>query len=123
MVYGADVRQRFFAPANAGDIAASRGLVCEGTAEDRSLAVWIRFRLEIQAGKIGRLRFRAFGCPHLLAAADRVAAELEGQPLEALRRVDWQALARALEVPREKFGKLLRIEDALAACYAQAQRF
>ena len=53
-----------------------------------------------------------------LAAADRVAGMLEGQPLAALDSLDMQALAAELELPREKFGKLLRLEDALMACRA-----
>jgi NifU-like protein involved in Fe-S cluster formation len=68
------------------------------------------------------VRFRAFGCPHTLAAADWVAALLEGSSVEALITVDWSALAGLLALPREKFGKLLRIEDALADCYAQAKQ-
>jgi NifU-like protein involved in Fe-S cluster formation len=122
MVYGAELRQRFFATARAGALTGSQGRLCEGTAEDQSLAIWVRFQLEVRAGTIGRVRFRAFGCPHTLAAADRVAAALEGRSVAALTEFDWPALAGALELPREKFGKLLRIEDALAACHAQAQR-
>jgi hypothetical protein len=33
------------------------------------------------------------------------------------RGLDVRALAAELEVPVEKLGKLLRIEDALAACW------
>ena len=122
MDYGSEVRQRFLSRARTGSLAAEARGLCEGVAEDRSLKVWVRFQVEVDEGRIGRVRFRAFGCPHTLAAADRVAADLEGRPVEALTAVDWSAVARQLEMPREKFGNLLRIEDALAACHAQAKR-
>jgi NifU-like protein involved in Fe-S cluster formation len=122
MDYSSEVRQRFSDRARAGEISGEAGDWIEGAADDRSLAVWVRFQVEVRAGEIGRVRFRAFGCPHTLAAADRVAALLEGRPLEALTTIDWPELARQIDLPREKFGKLLRIEDALAACYAQAKR-
>lgn len=122
MEYSTEVRQRFTAPARVGDASAVAGTWFEGSAEDPSLAVWVRFQVQVQSGTIRQARFRAFGCPHLLAAADRVAADLEGRPLDALTSIDWPALARQLAVPREKFGKLLRIEDALTACHARAKR-
>jgi hypothetical protein len=37
-----------------------------------------------------------------------------------LADIDLAALARGLGLPREKFGKLLCLEDALAACGVQA---
>jgi NifU-like protein involved in Fe-S cluster formation len=125
MDYSTEVRQRFAAPTRVGEISGeSTDTVesVEGSAEDPSLAVWVRFQIQIRSGTIRQARFRAFGCPHMLAAADRVAAELEGRPVDALKAIDWQLLAQELELPREKFGKLLRIEDALAACHAQAKR-
>jgi NifU-like protein involved in Fe-S cluster formation len=122
MDYSTEVRQRFTAPARVGDIPNGDADICEGSAEDRSLAVWVRFQVQVQAGTVRQARYRAFGCPHTLAAADRVAVLLEGRSLEDLKAIDWPALARDIGMPREKFGKLLRIEDALVACQAQAQR-
>lgn len=122
MDYSTEVRQRFAAPTRVGEISRDSGEPVEGSAEDPSLAVWVRFQVQIQSGTIRQARFRAFGCPHTLAAADRVVALIEGRPLDELRSIDWHLLARQLELPREKFGKLLRIEDALEACHAQAKR-
>jgi NifU-like protein involved in Fe-S cluster formation len=122
MDYSTEVRQRFTAPARVGAISPDTGDLVEGSAGDPSLAVWVRFQVEIRSGTIRRARFRAFGCPHTLAAADRIVAQIEGRPLDSLTSIDWHLLARQLELPREKFGKLLRIEDALAACHAQAKQ-
>lgn len=66
------------------------------------------------------MRFRAYGCPHTLAAADRMAEALEGRLVDELTAIDLNALAREIDLPRSKHGKLLRLQDALAACRAQA---
>ena len=60
--------------------------------------------------------FQAYGCPHTVAAASAVAEWLEGRPLAEARKLDVKAVCAELEVPVEKLGKLLRIEDAVAAC-------
>jgi NifU-like protein involved in Fe-S cluster formation len=122
MDYSAEVRQRFSAPTRVGEVPADSVEWVEGSAADPSLAVWIRFQVQLESGTIRQARFRAFGCPHTVAAADRVATEIEGRPVDYLQSIDWPLLARQLALPREKFGKLLRIEDALAACHAQARR-
>jgi NifU-like protein involved in Fe-S cluster formation len=122
MDYSSDVRRRFSAPARAGATPLGAGEVVEGAAEDRSLSVWVRFQVQLQGARIERVRYRAFGCPHTLAAADWIAGVLEGQSMDALKAIDLRAMARQVGLPREKHGKLLRIEDALAACYAQACR-
>jgi NifU-like protein involved in Fe-S cluster formation len=51
-----------------------------------------------------------------VAAASAVAEWLEGRPLAEARKLDVKAVCAELEVPVEKLGKLLRIEDAVAAC-------
>ena len=119
MDYSSDVRRRFLAPARAGTIPSDAANVVTGAAEDRSLELWVRFQVQVNGRTIERMRFQAFGCPHAIAAADLVASDLEGMPVDALVGVDLQALARRTALPREKFGKLLCIEDALAACHAR----
>jgi NifU-like protein involved in Fe-S cluster formation len=122
MEYSSEVRRRFLAPARAGDIPRDAGNVVEGAAEDRSLNVWFRFQVQLHGRLLARVRFRAYGCPHALAAADSIAEELEGRPVDALTGLDLAALAERISLPREKFGKLLRIEDALTECKAQFER-
>ena len=117
MDYSSEVRRRFRAPARAGELPPDAGDVVEGTAEDRSLNVWVRFQVQHERQTIRQVRFRAFGCPHTLAAADWAAEWLEGRAVDALTAVDWSDAA-ALGVPRDKAGKLLRVEDALASCKA-----
>ena len=80
----------------------------------------VRLSCDVVDGRLARVAFSAWGCPHFLAAADLVAEELAGRPVDALVRIDVDDIATRLEVPREKLGKLLRIEDALAACHRMA---
>ena len=61
--------------------------------------------------------FRVFGCPHTVAAANVVAEWLEGRSVAEARGMDVRGLCAHLTVPVEKLGKLLRIEDAVAACW------
>jgi len=120
MEYSSEVRRRFLTPARAGAISANDGPSVTGTAEDRSLNVWIRFALRYNGSTIQQVRFQAYGCPHSLAAADLIASELEGKSLGALLEIDLDQVAGTISLPREKHGILLRIEDALADCHAQA---
>jgi hypothetical protein len=98
-----------------GAAGASGGRVAAGEAEDRTLNVWVRFEVEVSQGVIRHAAFQVFGCPHTVAAASWVADSLLGRPAESLARIDMRQVCRALDVPIEKLGKLLRIEDAVAA--------
>jgi NifU-like protein involved in Fe-S cluster formation len=115
MEYSSEVVRRCDAPQRAGELPHATPGLSSGEAEDRALQVWVRFDLQVRNGVIQQARFEAFGCPHTVAAADLVAERLEGQPVEAARRVDARELMAALDVPIDKLGKLLRIEDAAAA--------
>ena len=121
MEYSSEVVRRFAAPRNAGELPHGTPGLVAGEAEDRTLHVWIRFQLQVIDGAIQAARFAAFGCPHTVAAADLAAERLEGQPVDAAGRVDAKELMRALDVPVEKLGKLLRIEDAAGACVSAAE--
>jgi NifU-like protein involved in Fe-S cluster formation len=116
MEYSSEVVRRSDAPRQAGELPHATPGLLSGEAEDRALQVWVRFDLQVQDGVIQKVRFEAFGCPHTVAAADLAAERLEGQPVDAARRVDAREIMAALDVPVEKLGKLLRIEDAAAAC-------
>ncbi len=117
MEYSSAVAQRFEAPARAGELPSGLPGLVSGEAEDRTLHVWVRFQLQVQDGVIRMARFQIFGCPHAVAAASLVADWLEGRSVDAARRLDVKALCEELDVPVEKFGKLLRIEDAVTGCW------
>ena len=120
MEYSPEVVRRFDAPRGAGELPHGTPGLVSGEAFDRSLHVWVRFDLQVTDGVIQTARFQAFGCPHTVAAADLAVEWLLGQPFEAVNKIEAKRLATALDVPVEKLGKLLRIEDAAAKCWRSA---
>ena len=115
MDYSPVVRQHFrCSGACAGDETTDWTAVAE--AEDRSLNVWVRFAVVVTDGKLVRVAYNVFGCPHFLAACEWVAAWLTDREYASMRALPLDRMVDELVVPREKFGKLLRIEDALLAC-------
>jgi NifU-like protein involved in Fe-S cluster formation len=119
MEYSPAVVRHFDAPKRARELPRGTPGLVSGEAEDRTLHVWVRFELQVADGTVVRAGFEAFGCPHTVAAASVVADWLEGRAVEEARGVDVRALCADLEVPVEKLGKLLRIEDAVAACWRE----
>ena len=116
MEYTPEVVRRFDTPRGAGELRAGLPGLVSGEAEDRTLQVWVRFQLQVIDGVVCAARFAAFGCPHTVAAASSAAEWLEGRLASDVGRLDMRAIERELGVPIEKRGKLLRIEDAVAAC-------
>lgn len=117
MEYSPAVERRFAAPKNARELPVGTPGLVTGEAEDRTLHVWVRFEMQCVDGVVAAAAFQVFGCPHTVAAASVVAEWLEGRSVEAARELDVKAVCAELEVPVEKLGKLLRIEDAVAACW------
>jgi NifU-like protein involved in Fe-S cluster formation len=118
MEYSAAVVRNFEAPRRVSELPADAPGWLVGEAEDRTQNVWVRFQLRLHEGVVHSARFQVFGCPHTIAAASLAADWLEGRAVEAARQLDLKELCAPLEVPAEKRGKLLRIEDAIAACFA-----
>ena len=125
MRYSALTRRYFEQAPGAGTLEGPD--VASGTAGSRSLGTWVRFDLRLapavdRPAVIAEARFLAFGCPHTIAVAAWVAEQAAGRPLsgELLQPVD--ALRRSFDVPVEKLGRLLVIEDAWRAAAAAARK-
>lgn len=118
--YSEEVRRLFRTAAHAGSVpgAAATGLVAE-IAEGGAGAV-IRIEAEIENGRWRLLRYRIFGCPHLIAAAESVCARLEGRPLGTVAPFPVAEIMQMLEIPVEKTGRVLLLEDAFAGLAAKA---
>jgi NifU-like protein involved in Fe-S cluster formation len=116
MDYSSEVQRRFTELPAAGTLQAGLAGRFSGEGEDRSLNVWVRFELKIVDGRVADARFQAYGCPHTIAAASWAAEWIRGRGVEALSGLDVPALLEQLEVPTEKAGKVLRVEDALLEC-------
>jgi len=112
--YSARVRELFAAPAHAGEL--------EG-----GLAVSVAdqgIRLQLSAtgadGDVSAMRFKAWGCPHVIAAAEAVCQALEGRRTGDLDSYTVADVMQNLPVPVEKTGRILVIEDAVRSL---GQRF
>ena len=121
MEYSAEVQQRFEAALNAAESAGADGEIqASGEAEDRSLGVWVRARIGVTDGRIVAAAFDVYGCPDTIAAAQMAAEQLRGVALADFTGLSARELAAGLEIPTEKLGKVLRLEDAVQAAVTQA---
>lgn len=111
------VERHFRQPSNVGPLA-MRGLrICRGEAGGAASGAWVVFEAEVVGGMLGRVAFRALGCPYLIAACSRATERLTGVSAESLSRFDHAVLAEELRLPAEKLGTLLVLEDALRNCF------
>jgi cysteine desulfurase len=112
--YNLEVRRRLHSLPGWGDLPDAPA-VAKGRAGDREQGAAVEFALRIEQDRVAEVRFQAFGCPHLLAAASWVAESARGLDHSQLAAWDWQEAARVLEVPPAKFGRLLTLQDAIRA--------
>jgi cysteine desulfurase len=89
----------------------------QGRAGRREEGTEVRFELEIDRGFVKSARFSAYGCPHTLAVTSWLCEVLEGTQIGAGSPgtpADWAA---KFDVPTEKLGRLLIVEDALRRAF------
>jgi cysteine desulfurase len=113
------VRALFSRLSGAGTLADSAGCVLRGEAGQQSGEAWVRLHLLVRDDTVIQARFQALGCPHTLATVSWLTSQLTGRKRSEAQPgspADW---ARTLEVPVEKLGRLLLIEDALHAALQQ----
>lgn len=105
--YSETVRELFSAPAHVGDVDGGRHVLVE--------AQGVRVGLAARAadGEIEEMRFRAWGCPHLIAAAEWLCEHYEGRPLAALEQFPFAPIMENLAIPTEKTGRILVLEDTV----------
>jgi hypothetical protein len=87
----------------------------QGRAGKQADGTAVFFELQIADGIVRSARFSAYGCPHTVAVVAWLCEVMEGRSSDAGipgTPADW---ARTLEVPAEKLGRLLIVEDALRA--------
>ena len=105
--YSATVRELFAHPAHAG--------VLDGGTRVPVAEQDVRLELSALADgeRIAALRFRAWGCPHVIAAAEWACARLERASIAELLEFSIVDLMDNLAVPVEKTGRILVLEDAI----------
>ncbi|HEX6639360.1 MAG TPA: aminotransferase class V-fold PLP-dependent enzyme [Steroidobacteraceae bacterium] len=112
-------RRYFLAPPRAprfhdGDLPEG---VRHGRAGRQAEGAHVLFELEIGGGFVKSARFSAYGCPHTLAVTSWLCEVSEGRRIDAGppgTPVEW---AEKFQVPAEKLGRLLVVEDALRAAF------
>ncbi len=112
--YSERVRALFASPAHAGTLDGPRVRI-----DDQG--VRIELSAASAAGRLEKLAFRAYGCPHLIAAAEAFCAEYEGAEPAALERFSGADLMQNLPVPHEKTGRILVLEDAVRSLGARCR--
>jgi NifU-like protein involved in Fe-S cluster formation len=114
MTYSELTRRYFEQAACAG--AATGADWFRGEAGSRERGTWVQFDVQVRSadagGSVQAVRFLAFGCPHVIAVCQWLAEQAIGLALEARLPESVQALRMRFEVPVEKLGRLLIVEDA-----------
>jgi NifU-like protein involved in Fe-S cluster formation len=110
--YNNEVRRRFENPVHAGDLEGSYDQIWEAEVSESPYGARLVLYAGISDGKIASLRFRAKGCPYLIAAAERFCGHYEGAEPSQLAEVSIAGLIDDLDVPVARTGRMLLIEDA-----------
>ena len=105
--YSAQIRELFADLSHAGDL---DDATC---AELEEQGVRIRLAATHREGCLQALRFRAWGCPHVLAACEAVCREYEGRAAADLEQFRASEIMGILSIPVEKTGRILVIEDTV----------
>jgi NifU-like protein involved in Fe-S cluster formation len=99
----------------AGTLTSGEGTVLQGEAGRADGEAWVRLYLRVRNDTVIEARFQALGCPHTLATVSWLTGQLAGRRRDAVQPGSPQDWSAALEVPVEKLGRLLLLEDALHA--------
>jgi hypothetical protein len=116
-VYNDAVREYFEPPGR------TAGTTIHGEAGSMAQGVWIRVSSDLRDEYLTDPGFRVFACPHIIAGCNWLAGQLEGKPGESLLEVSRETLRTKFEIPVEKEGKLLILQDALQACYENFEAY
>lgn len=114
----AQVRAHFDRLAGAGRLEEGAGRVISGEAGSRAEGTQVRFQWRVGGDRLLEARFLAYGCPYTLAACEWLVGQLPGRRREQPWPGSPEDWARALDIPLERLGRLLVVEDALRATAA-----
>jgi NifU-like protein involved in Fe-S cluster formation len=112
--YNRLVIEHFERPRNSGRFEAGEDVI-EGVAGKVSQGAMFMLTARIAEGRISAVRYEVYGCPHCVAAGSWLSERLIGATADDLRAWSWREAADTLQVPAEKRGRLLILEDALRA--------
>lgn len=112
--YSPAVIEHFERPRNVGHFDPAPDVIA-ATAGRRDQGVQFHLSAQIAGPVIRAVRFEVYGCPHCIAAGSWLSQRLAGATLDELRSWRWREAADALQIPAEKRGRLLILEDAVRA--------
>lgn len=113
--YSSEVRARFADPQHAGDLPAGPGAVFSASCRESAQGAALQFDAQLDDGVVTYLRFRAFGCPYLIAAAELACQHYQGRPVSDLGDLSAASLLERLQAPVEKTGRMLLLEDTISS--------
>jgi NifU-like protein involved in Fe-S cluster formation len=105
--YSARVRELFSVAAHAGRLDDGISIT-----EDKQ-GVRVELSADLDGERVSALKFRVWGCPHLIAAAEAFCTGYKGQKYTHLESFSAAGLMQTLAVPVEKTGRILVLEDAV----------
>lgn len=117
--YSALVRALFSDPRHVVSGPAASGCQHEVRVAESVAGAQILLSAVTQNDVLVSLRFRVFGCPHLVSAAEWCCERYEGGPVNKMGDFDVPRLMETLGVPIEKFGRILLLEDAIRSLCSQ----
>jgi NifU-like protein involved in Fe-S cluster formation len=119
--YSPLVRELFGALPGAGAPSPGDGTTVHGESAALDRGAWVRFEARVGGGRILDCAFRAWGCPHTLAAAALLTQAMREMPLAGAAPADARELAHRIGAPAGKLGRLLTVVDAQAALLEAAR--
>ena len=105
--YNSRVREYFHNPDHAGDVDAGP----TGYFADQGIR--IRLSAKMAGDTLVAMRFRVWGCPHVIAATEAVCRHYEGRNAAELNNFSTAQIMQDLAVPVEKTGRILVLEDTV----------
>ena len=116
MEYSPLVQKYFDRPVNLGFPEAGSSQI-RGDAGSIGQGTWVAFQARVQRGRLAEIGFLAYGCPHTIAASSLATEQLTGAGVRELVNFAPDRLMEQLEIPTEKAGKILILQDALWTCF------
>ena len=116
MIYSREVINGFKLLEKAPSISDKNEFFFEAESEDRSLGVWVKCQMLIEKEIIKEVNFFIFGCPDTLVSANKIKSIIQNQAIHDVKCIDMLGIRKNLNIPVEKMGKILVIENAFQEC-------
>ncbi len=117
--YSALTLEHFRQPRHVGVLPVAADVV-RAQAGDVAQNAMFLFSLRLAQGRVDAVGWQAYGCPHVIAAASLTSEWLLGRMGAQIVEFDWRNILQKLDIPEDKAGRLLLLEDALRALAAMA---